>query len=580
MKWIVTFIAVLFCLVSGVRAQDKVKVEVLVTTVSGGHYYIDKGRSDGLEIGDRITFRAQSGVSADGTIRAVAKNSARADLDSGSVVIAVGDRGEVFVPRERFARPDAPPQPARPVVTPEQPQPAPDAAPAQDSAPTPVQVPSAPTDPPVWTHPPEEWAKDKPLLAPAFGLRPEERERRLHGRAYLQTQMTRDSQNDSRDYSNSSVGLNTTMENPFGKGGALRFDGTFWTRSTQIDSAGIDETESRLRLNRLNYSVGGTEDDPTRWQFGRFLQAGLPEFGLLDGVEWNRRLAGGDDIGASIGAMPQPFSALSSFEDTQAAVFYRHALDDKRRNALAIGYQNTWHKGDQDRNLFVGEARLQPGDNVSIRSTAWVDVYGSEDTIKDNSFELTEFLVALSWRTTVTSGLGVTLSHRKIPELARSEFQSYDADTVRDARLDRIALNGWMNVTPKVRVDGRVDHWRDQDDSGSSGEAGVALRDILWEQGELRASAFYADGSFSSGPGARLTASKSFGRTSASLGYEYIDYSQKGFAGVQQTLAQQALFGTLDFRLFESWDLSLIGDKRFGDEQDSYTLGFMLQTRF
>lgn len=549
-------------------AQDKVKIEVSVSAASGGSYYLDRGRSDGLEAGDRVLFFPSSGSSSAGTIRAVSKNSARVDLDPGSTAIVIGDRGEVFVPRDRIAPAPLPvkpaPSPSAPAPTPSAPEPAP-----------PIEKPRV--EHPPWTHPPEEWQKDTPLLAPAFGLSPEQRERRVRGRAWLQSQYTNDGEYGS-SYSHSSTGVDATLENPFGKGGELRFNAAAWTRS--FDAEFADDTQSRLRLNRFAYTVGGIEKRPTRWNIGRFLQTGLPEFGLLDGAEWNRRLPSGDDVGVSVGAMPVPTSKLTSFDDYQAAAFYRFALDRERRNTIALGYQNTWHEGEQDRNLFVAEARAEPGRDVSLRSAAWLDVYGAEDEIKGAGLELTEFLLGLTWRTSVMSGVGLTLSHRRLPELLRSEFQEYDAASVRSSKLQRVAVNGWTNVTPKIRLDARADHWRDEDDDGTAGEAGVALRDLLFAQGEVRASVFYAEGSYSSGPGVRVSGSKSFGRSAATLGYEFVDYEQKGFAGEEEQLAQQALFGTLDLPLWEKWDLSFLSDKRFGDRQDSWSVGIMLQTRF
>lgn len=584
MKWVVFVIVWLACFAPGAWAEEKTRIEVTVNAISGGSYYLDKGRGDGLEVGDRVTVFPISAVSVEGTIRAVSKNSARFDLDPGAAAVAIGDRGEVLVPPERIAPPPKPapaPTPA-PVVAPPTkpviPPVAPSQTPAQPSAQAPV--PNAPVDHPVWTHPPEEWRKDQPLLAPAFGLKPEEREQRIRGRAWLQSQYTRDSEFSTRTFTNSSLGVDATMENAFGHGGELRVNAVVWSRSFDVPEENLDETESKLRINRLAYTVGGTEDSPSRWTFGRFLQTGFSEFGLLDGAEWNRRISRRDEIGVSVGAMPQPYSALSSFDDYQIGTFYRHALDDERRNSLGIGYQNTWHKGDQDRNLFVGDARLQPGRDVTIRSTAWLDVYGSEDTIKDSTIELTEFLAALSWRVTPKSGLGLTLSHRKIPELLRSEFQATSADYVRDSKFERIAVNGWTSLTAKIRLDGRLDHWRDQSDSGTAGEAGASFRDLVWDQGEIRTSVFYSDGTYSSGPGFRISGSRSFGRTTANLGYEYIGFDQKDVNGVSDTLAQHMLYGALDLPVFTDWDLSLTGDKRFGDQLDSWSLGIMLQTRF
>jgi hypothetical protein len=578
--WLECIVALLV-LCFDASAQDKVKVEVRVTSVTNASCYLDKGRAAGLEIGDRVLFYSTSGVGSEGTIRAVSKNSARAEIDPGAPAVELGARGEAFVPATRIEKP-APVEPKPAPTTPPSPQqPAPkigEVPPGQ--VPPPRAPPRTVPEHPPWQQAPEEWSKDKPLLAPAFGLAPEDREPRLRGRAYVQAQGTRDDSGSTREYFNGNAGFDATLDNPFGDGGSLRMDATLWTRSADADFDDVHTDETRIRLNRLTYELGGTQDDPTRWMFGRFLQREFPQLGVLDGVEWDRRLANGSVLGASAGAMPEPFSDMSSFDDMQAALFYRHAFDESRRNFVGLAYQNTWHDGDQDRNLFVADAAFVPGDRVRLNANALVDWYGSGDEIKDEGFELTELLLSGTWLVTSTSGVGLTYSHRRIPELLRSEFHDYDAPTVRDNELDRVALNGWHMFTPKVRVDARADLWDDHEDSGQTVEAGLSLRNMLWSDGELSAAVFHADGSYSSGPGFRVNASKAFGRTSASLGYTWVDYSQKDFTGEQSELAQQALFGTFDLPLSERCDLSLLGERRFGDEQDAYTLGLMVQWRF
>ena len=538
-----------------VGTSEVVRVESRVTSNTAGSYYLDKGRAAGIAVGDRVVLYPTGGTTSEGTVRAVSKNTARVELDVGGVGASVGDRVEVVVPRSRLAG-DSAPNASKPA--------------GQGTAP----------DHPAWAHPEENWAPNQPLLAPAFGLSPEEREPRIRGRAYIQAQGTWDNQGGTRTYYSGSLGADATMENPFGQGGSFRIDASVWTRGADADGIDSQSQETRLRLSRFTYEFGGTDDRPTRWQFGRFLQHEFPAFGLLDGVEWNRRLGPHDVVGASVGAMPEPFSDMKSFQDLQAAVFYRHSFDEKRRNRVGFGYQNTWHKGEQDRNLFVADADVRPTNDLSLHSSAWIDHYGSEDVVKDQGFELTEFLVSANWNATSTTGLGATYSNRRIPELLRNEFARYDAAQLDRNVLDRVALYGWWMASTALRFDARVDHWSDQDDSGSNVELGGSLRDVLWNEGELRASVFRADGSFSSGPGFRAQGSKAFGRTYASLGYEFVDYEQKDFTGEQRKLGQHAVFGSLDLPVFVDWDLSLTGEKRFGDEQDSYTLSLLMQTHF
>lgn len=541
------------------QVADVVRVEMRVTVIAPGSVYLDKGATSGLQAGDRVRVTSTGGRVAEGTIRAVSKNTARVELDPASTNPEVGDLVEATIPRARVAKTATPPTGAAP----------------DPNAPKPVPVP----DHPAWAHPEENWAPNQPLLAPAFGLTPEERERRVRGRAWIQMQGTWDEQGATRRYYYGNLGADTTVENPFGQGGTFRVDASIYARTSDADGIDTSSSDSKLRVSRLTYEFGGTEGAPNHWQFGRFLPREFPEFGLVDGMDWNRRLSGGDMIGASVGAMPEPFSDLSSFDDLQATLYWRHALDEERRSSVGVGYQNTWHHGDQDRNLFLLDARISPSKSFLWRSTAWIDVYGSEDVIKDG-VDLTEFQTSVSGQTTATTGLGATYSHRTIPELLRDEYSTFTAASIADNRLDRVSAYGWWNASNRARLDARADHWTDQDDSGSTIELGGSLRDTLWDAGEVRAAVFVADGTYSSGPGLRVNGSRSFGRAFASLGYEFIDYEQKDFSGEQRKLGQHALFFTLDVPVFGDWDLSVTGERRFGDEQDSYGLGVLLQTRF
>ncbi|MEY2786812.1 MAG: hypothetical protein RL277_3024, partial [Planctomycetota bacterium] len=119
-----------------------------------------------------------------------------------------------------------------------------------------------------------------------------------------------------------------------------------------------------------------------------------------------------------------------------------------------------------------------------------------------------------------------------------------------------------------------------QDDDGLSFEAGASWRDLPWSNGDLSLSAFHVDGSYSSGPGARLAVSRNWGAAFANFAYSWTSYDQKGFVGEQATLAHHSLFGSLDWTIANEWDLGLYAEDRFGDELDSWTLGLNLQWRF
>jgi hypothetical protein len=90
-----------------------------------------------------------------------------------------------------------------------------------------------------------------------------------------------------------------------------------------------------------------------------------------------------------------------------------------------------------------------------------------------------------------------------------------------------------------------------------------------------------ADGSYSSGPGMRLSADKQWDELHGSFGWSYTEYEEKDFEPLDDSiLAQHILYGTLDWALSESWDLSLRADRRFDDAVDAWSAGFLLSTRF
>ncbi len=554
-RWTALCIALLLALLVPARVAaaqaDEVRVEVRVTSVAGSSFYVDRGRGDGIEPEDRVSILLDGGTYATGIVRSVSLNSARAEAEPGSPVPPVGARGEVRVPRAR-----AP------------------AGAGQRADPDAPRVEHAP-----WTHPPESWNRDHPLLAPAFGIPPEERERRMYGRAWTRFSGTWDAESD-RDHQLFTLGADWTMENPFGDGGAVHVGLEAFQRERSDDGGFGADDDSRLRLDRLSYEFGGTEDRPNRFEFGRFFQREFPELGRLDGAEWSRRAAGGSRFGASFGWMPEPYADLGSFQDLQASVFYRHAFDEAERNTLGGAYQNTWHDGEQDRNLFVLQAEVRPGDSLSVRATTWVDLYTSDDVIKGSGAELTEAQVSATWRAQGGDGLGLFASHRVFPELLRDEFTPVSRDQLEDGFLDRIGVHAWTNAGPRTRYSARFDVWRDDEDQGTTAELGAARRDAFGAGSDLSGAVQWADGTFSSGPGARLWASIPFGSARAGLGARSYWYEQKDYGGSDDRILQHSVHGSLDIPIGDSISLSILGDRSFGDGLDSWTVGLMLQTRF
>jgi len=564
-------ILVLVALLSGSAfAQNPafVRIEVTVTAVAGGSVYLDAGRGQGLEVGDSVRLFPLGGSALEGKLRAVSKSSSRAEFGS-SATVQVGDRGEVLVPAARLA-PEPPaqdPQPAEEAAEPVTPRR------DDESPPRPVQ------EHPPWQEPPSGWDQSVPLLAPSSARTAAEREPRWRGRFWSRFSSTTDDSGTGREFESIRTGADVLYLNPFGHGGEFDLD-IEYSRRTSDTGDPSDETESVLRPERFSYSFGGSRDESVAWEVGRFLQNGFPEFGLLDGAEYGRRLASGDTVGASVGFLPEPNDELDSGGDFQTAAYYRYVSNADEDLAIGLGYQKTWHEGRADRDLFVASSDWHIAERTYAHGTAWVDLYSGSDAEKSSGPELTQLTVNLTQRLESGDGVGIFLSHVKWPSLLRNELPVVADGGLANFEVTRIGVNGWTQLSDELRLSGRVDHWEDQEDSGGGGEVRIDLRDVLYEDGRVSVAIFDTRGSTSSGVGWRLSADRRLPAGFVSLTWQTTDFEQDGFNGSQQNLLHQVLRAAYDTQLAADWDLSLFAEERFGDEQDSRAIGFFLQRRF
>ena len=543
MKGALGFLIAVLAASAPAAAQETapVRIEVHVTAVSGTSVHIDKGSDDQLEPGDVVRLLPIGSPEASGVVRSVTRISSRCELQASSAGIEVGVRGEVLIPTGRRASGDG--------------------------------------EHPPWSYPPEEWDQEMPLLAPPRALTAAERETRISGRWYNQLDSTWDDL-DGRRYLLGRSGLDLLIENPFGRGGGLHFDGEVFSRMSSFDGNIADESETEPRLDRLSYHWGGVRGSPRRFEVGRFLQREFPEFGVLDGVELTQELASGDRIGGSAGFLPEWSPEMATGDDLQVSGYYKHFAGEDDELTLGVGAQKTWHEGKPDRDLVVTTAEWRPNARFALYGTGWIDFYGAGDEIKSDGPELTELHLNGSYRFESGNGFGLGLSRILWPELKRQEFTPLTAGELVDSELTRLYVHGWRALSKDVRLSGRADTWTDEDDSGAGGELRLGWRDLLIRDGELGFEIFSNDGAFSSATGGRVTATKASGRNYWNLSWEIAEYRQSGFAGSQENLLQQDVRLGWD-RTFESgWNVSVSADQRFGDEQNALSLGFFLQRRF
>jgi hypothetical protein len=554
--------------VKGKEQDEYVLVEVTVTAISGDGIYLDLGRDAGFEPGDRLRLFPTVGGPRPGKITAVSRTSSRAQVQGGVEGFDVGSRGEVRVPKLRLAeRQQAAAEAQRKASeTPSKEAPGPEAVPEP--------VPRVPDHPP-WEAPPVEWDGENPLLAPMHGRPSEERPRRSFGEVYTSVDVTRDDGGgDSRQFTSLSTGVDWTIENPFGRGGRLDFDSEFLMRRSELATETTSDT--RWRLDRFSYVEGGERERRDRIEVGRFLHHEFPELGLVDGVEYTHNLGKGKRLGASLGFLPRTDEFFTFADDLETSVFYQHATDESRTFQVGGGYQKTWHNGDADRDLFVGHLELHPSARTSLFSSVLVDWYKADDDPKPEGLQVTQLLVNASRRTEAGHGVGATISQFRIPILARDELDPVTAANLAEDETTRYGLDGWWVFSRRVRLNGHVDRWTDQDDSGGGLSTRLTLRDLLWPRGEVSLEAFTTDGKFSDGTGLRAQARKRFDATTLALYADATNYDQA--AG--ESLSQLSLRFQLDRSIGRAWFFSLYAESRTGGDQDARSVGFLLQRSF
>ncbi|MBL7009580.1 MAG: hypothetical protein ISR76_11320, partial [Planctomycetes bacterium] len=400
-----------------------------------------------------------------------------------------------------------------------------------------------------------------------------------HGRFYTSVDGTLDRQDDGRRYLFARSGSDLRAENPFGRGGRLRID---FELNHRIDAvpAGSDEADTRLRLDRLSWSVGGDRHDPQRWEFGRFLHSEFPEFGVADGADYSLRVSPSSTLGASLGYLPELDSDYATGEDLQTSLYYAYTAGERGELRAGGGFQKTWHSGTADRDLFLAKLSWSPPTGFNLYSTAWLDLYGSEDTAKSSGAELTQLFSSAGWRFEGGDGFRLGYSRIRFPQLLRLQISEVTLAQLSDNQTDRVDLSGWKRIGSDLRLSARVDSWSDEDDSGGGGQVRADWRGPLFAGGNLGAALFTNQGQFSSVTGVRLDADWATGLGSWRVALESAQFTQQDFIGDQGDLLQHAFELTWDLYGASGWSCSSYLEQRFGDEIDSLTLGFFLQNRF
>ncbi|MEM8710202.1 MAG: hypothetical protein AAGG01_04565 [Planctomycetota bacterium] len=552
------------------------EVNARVTSfVPGTGIVIDRGIRDGLEIGDRVIFTDRGGRQHFGLITELEGRVATVRSEDTSFTAEPGTRATVLVPASRFEDP-APKTPSKvPVPKPSTPE---SDGSSEESAKT------APLTDDRWSRPDDGFTMDMPLLAEVNAVPPDRRASKITGRQYLSFDRIVDTE-DERGDSFLRFGGAAYGENLFGLGGILHLDAEQNYRKTQLPDAN-DESESTFRLDRLSYTLGGNRHDWRRLRFGRFLQDSMPEFGVLDGASFSQRLDSGDSYGGSVGFLPEPDQDQQSFEDFQLAAWYRWVADEREILSLTGGYQKTWHNGTRDRDLVVLKSQYVPAEGWNVFGSAWVDIYGVNDLVKDSGPTLTYALIDARRRFDNDLVLNLDYRHQEYPELRRNEFPPVGLPQIQDAHVDRLGgtISRWTKggATEELakRVYLRAGAWADEEDSGGDGEVGVDLYDLFADDARLDLAFFASESKFSSLYGARVRFGRYGPRRSWSLQYEIRQNDVTGFDNNVDGLYQHRARGSYELFRASGVSASFSGEVQFQDREDQLFLGLFLQRSF
>lgn len=569
--------ATLMCALTSGRAlgqsegQTTEDIPARVTaTVPGTGILIDRGAGDGLQLGDRVVFSERGGTQQFGTVIELEGRGAVIRPEDPAFRPGPGVRATITVPASRFEGPET----ATDLV------PIPRAEPAKPENGAP-----APGDP-KWTNKDESWEFDMPLLAEVGAVKTWNRPPSYTGRAYLSFDHIMDTE-DERSDSFLRAGGSFQAENAFGRGGLLHFDGEWNARHAQIPFEN-DESDRTIRLDRLSYTMGGNRHDTTRIQFGRFLQDGMPEFGILDGASFGQRFESGNSYGASVGFLPEPDKDQQSLEDFQLSAWYRWVQDETERFTVTGGYQKTWHNGTRDRDLLVARLQYAPVEGWNVYSTMWIDLYGVGDNVKSSGPELTYMILDARKRLNDRTGVDLEYRHQAYPELRRNDFRQVALQQLEDARVDRLSATIWRWLRPRnagdgrsgLRAFGRAGAWLDEEDSGGDGEMGLQLYDVFMPGGRLDVSGFTSSGKFTSLVGGRVRFGHYGPKRSWSALYEIRLNDITGFNNNTDDQTQHRVRGSYEFYRASGLSASFSAEAQFQDLEDQVFLGFFLQRTF
>jgi hypothetical protein len=532
------------------------RVSLRVTASNPGIVTVDRGTRDGLKEGDTVYVFPRQGGAYRGVVQSVKDRSAIVELDERRFVADPGTRGEALVPESRFAEPEsAEPEPVPPVVPK-----------GGDTQKQPDEK---------WTNKDDKWEPGMPLLTDVKPVRPEDRSRKfVTGRIYTLLDVV---SNPEGNYDNSvfRLGTDLTYRNPFKLGGGIRLNAEV-SYLTEIDF--VRSTD--LLVRRFSYYLGGDRFSQHRWEFGRFLQSGVAELGVLDGIEWGYRTEKKSRFGVSMGFMPEPTHTFDTFIDFQVAAFAEWTSGIRQAFTVSAAFQKTWHNGDADRDLLIAKWVYAPGDGWDFRGTFWVDFYTDKDDRKDG-LEVTLAVVSLIKRYESGNGWDINYRHQRYPQLLRTEFlPPVNDNQIENDRFDRAWLNGWLAFSDSFTMRGHLGGWVDEDGEGGSAELAFEWTDFILRRATLTLTGFGSLAQFENNVGGRINYGRPVGDARWDIFYEFTNHHLLGFPPDRNDLIQHRVRASGTLASPAGWDITVYGQAVLYDDQLNWSAGFTFQKRF
>lgn len=544
-KPIILITSILLAISAGIWAENSETelLQVTVTAASGRSVLIDHGRNSGLVPGMRVNLFPPGLGLVPGYLQNVSADSARVELPPGTPLPAIGSIGEVEIPSTSDAEDE-------------------ESNKEEDSE-----------EHPPWTRELKVRDPDEPLLAPFYRDKAKDREPTINGHLFTHFNYTMDRGEDRElDYYLGRVGVSGTATNLFNQGGQLNFRGEGNLRGVNRDQ-GDDDSETRFRLDRLSYAVGGHAYSDFRGEVGRFYSRYVPELGLVDGVEGAVQLRNGISVGLGLGSYPLPFTEREEGDDVGFHAFVEYESEADHALTAIAAYQKTWHRGDEDRDLVVGRLNVRPTETIWLHGSVKADLHGSDDTLEEKTIEVSQAWFQARFMPDRKKGASVSFSHYSWPELKRAEFQGLPDDLFTDGYIERTSLYGWFRPTDNVRVSARGNYWSDQDNTGNGGELGLDWTNIAGHRTSLHGNVSYTEATFNDGIGFRGEVRQNLKIVDLFAGYQQFNYSQNNLISGDEDYVRQTVRAGVNWSKGR-WYNSLSSDYYFGDGESS--IGVML----